>query len=170
MKRTRRPLPAWVAAALLLLSPLAQAQAQHEARAPCDSPAGGPPPMPPLGLPSPIPSHIPPHILERLMLSEEQQDKVFALLHAQAPRQRTAAKTAAAARDQLWQLVEGDRYDSAQAQKLAAAHGQAVAALLLLQAEADAGVRALLTPDQRARLARTPEQRARPARPADPGH
>jgi Spy/CpxP family protein refolding chaperone len=122
--------------------------------------------MPPLGLPPPIP----PHILERLMLSEEQQDKVFALLHAQAPRQRIAAKTAAATRDKLWHLVESGHYDAAQAQKLAAAHGQAVAALMLLQAEADAGLRALLTPEQRARLDREPTPRARPARPADPGH
>lgn len=151
-------LSAWIAAALLSLSPLTRAD---------DRPSGGAAGFcpPPHGLPG-----LPPPMLERLQLSADQEDKVFALLHAQAPRQREAGKAAGAARDELRRLVESGRYDAARAKQLAAAHGQAVAEMLLLQAEADAQIRALLTPEQRARLDAGPVQRDRPAMSAAPLH
>lgn len=153
--------PAWIAAAFLLLSPCVHA----DGRPPFDAPPACPPPHGAAGMPL-----LPPPLLDRLKLDAAQEDKLFALQHAMAPRQRTAAKAAAAARDALRQLVDSGRYDAAQAKQLAAAQGQAVADLALLQAEADAQLRALLTPEQRARLAAGPGQHDRPARPAEARH
>lgn len=86
---------------------------------------------------------------------------MFSLLYAQAPKQRAATKAAAATLVELCQLSAGGSYDPAQAKRLAEAHGRVVAELMLLHAETDFKLRALLTPEQRARLDE------RPAKPAE---
>ncbi len=84
-----------------------------------------------------------------LNLSEEQQDKVFAIMHAQAPQRREQEKAARKAQEALRALVDSDKFDDAKAAALAQAEGKAVAALALLRARTDAQVQALLTPEQR---------------------
>lgn len=161
MKTARLRPSAWLAAVLLILPVAAHADpgAPPDFAGPCQTRPPRPPEMPGL-MPPP---GMPPHLLDRLALDEAQQDELFALLHAQAPRQRAAMKSATAAREELRKLSTSARYDATQARKLADAHGQAIAELMLLQAETDARLRALLTPEQRARL----DHADRPAKPAE---
>ena len=96
-------------------------------------------------------------------LSEEQQDKLFAIMHAQEPQRRDYEKAARKAREALRELVESDKFDEAKASALAQAEGKAVAALALLRARTDAQVQALLTPEQRKQFPHDgPRREARP--------
>lgn len=84
-----------------------------------------------------------------LRLSAAQQDQVFELRHAQAPREHAAMKAAHEARDGLRALAAAETYDARKAKELAAAHAQAVGELALLHAEFEHKLRALLSPEQR---------------------
>lgn len=96
-------------------------------------------------------------------LSEEQQDKLFAIMHAQEPQRRDYEKAARKAREALRELAESDKFDEAKAGALAQAEGKAVAALALLHARTDAQVQALLTPEQRKQFQHDgPRRDARP--------
>jgi Spy/CpxP family protein refolding chaperone len=122
--------------------------------------------MPPPGLP--------PHLLERLQLSDAQQDAVFDLFYSQMPKQRAAAKAVTTAREALRTAAKSDRHDSAATRRLADAYGQAVAEQAALRTELDAKVRALLSVGQRQRLDAFEALNAmgrdsdRPARTAEP--
>ena len=94
-------------------------------------------------------AHVP---LHGLQLTDVQQDKVFAIMHAQAPQRREHAKAIHKAHDALRELGRADRFDDARAAALARDLGQAVAAEALLQARTEAQVLAVLTPEQRERL------------------
>jgi periplasmic protein CpxP/Spy len=165
MKLTARLSSGLIALAILTLSPAAQASRDLPEPPP---PRAHPAPLPPPAMPGPpdgMPHGMvilppPPPFLHRLELDEAQQDQVFALLHAQAPKQRVAAKAAAAALAELRKLSTSSRYDATRAKQLAAAHGQAIAELVLLHADTDVKLRALLTPEQRAKLDEVP---AKPA-------
>lgn len=90
--------------------------------------------------------------LHGLQLTDDQQDKIFAIMHAQAPQRREHGKAIRKAHDALRELGRADRFDDAKAAALARDLGQAVAAEALLQARTEAQVLAVLTPEQRARL------------------
>ena len=111
--------------------------------------------MPPHGMfpdgPPPGAMATPP-FLHGLELTEAQQDKLFALMHEQAPAEREQMKAAFKAMDELRRLAASDRFDADKARSLAATHAQAMAQLALMHAELDAMVRALLTPEQRKQL------------------
>jgi Spy/CpxP family protein refolding chaperone len=94
---------------------------------------------------------LPPH-LRHLDLTEAQQDKLFALMHAQAPARHEQSRAAAQALQDLHRLVAANRYDPAAARALAEKHGKAVAELALLHAQLDARLRGLLTTEQRGTL------------------
>jgi len=93
--------------------------------------------------------HVP---LHRLKLTEAQQDKVFAIMHAQEPQHRDYDKAIRKAHDALRELGRADRFDEARAGALSRDLGQAVAAQALLQARTDAQIQAVLTPEQREQL------------------
>jgi Spy/CpxP family protein refolding chaperone len=93
-----------------------------------------------------------PHHLRELELADAQQDKLFELMHEQAPRHREKAKAASKALEDLRRLSASERYDAAQARALANAHAQALAEMALMHAELDAKIRAVLTPEQRKKL------------------
>lgn len=95
-----------------------------------------------------------PHLpfLHRIELSEEQQDKVFELMTANLPTERAKAKLARKALDDLHKLGAVEPFDPAKARELAAAHGQAMGDLLVMRAETEAKIRALLTREQRSKL------------------
>ncbi len=95
-----------------------------------------------------------PHLpfLHRIELSEAQQDKVFELMTANLPAERAKAKLARKAMDDLRKLGAADAFDPVKARELAAAHSQAMADLLVMRAETEAKVRALLTAEQRSRI------------------
>lgn len=82
-------------------------------------------------------------------LTEAQEDKLFAIMHAQEPQRREHERAAQKAREGLREMSESGKFDEAKAAALAQAEGKAVAALSLLRARNDAQVAALLTPEQR---------------------
>lgn len=152
-----------IVASLLLLPLVAGA---HDGPPPRE---GGPCATQPMAMRSGGPMMAPPH-LRSPKLSAAQEDKLFTLMHEQAPRHRAAEKAAGAAADDMRTLGESGRFDAAQAKKLAVAHGKAVADLALLHAEADAHMRAVLTPEQRRQLDQRPPRDERPANPAEGRH
>ncbi|MCS0632110.1 Spy/CpxP family protein refolding chaperone [Telluria mixta] len=93
--------------------------------------------------------HVP---LHRLKLTEAQQDKVFAIMHAQEPQRRDYDKAIRKAHEALRDLGRADKFDDARAGALSRDLGQAVAAQALLQARTDAQIQAVLTPEQREQL------------------
>lgn len=103
------------------------------------------------------------HQLRGLQLSDSQQDKVFALLHAQAPLLREQAKAADKAREALRALGRAATFDDVKATALAQASAQAMAAIALQQVRTEQKIYALLTPEQRQQLA--DDKPRRPARP-----
>ncbi|NVD97604.1 Spy/CpxP family protein refolding chaperone [Massilia sp. BJB1822] len=112
--------------------------------------------------PGPGPRGEPP-FLHGLQLSETQQDKVFAILHAQAPYLREQAKAHEKAARALHDMRLAEKYDDAAAAKQAQAAAQAMANMQLQRVRTDQKLLSLLTPEQRKQI----EERraARPPRP-----
>ena len=106
--------------------------------------------------------------LHGLKLSDAQQDKLFALRHAQAPEHREHEKAIRKAHEALRELARADKFDDAKAGALARDLGQAVAADALLHARTEAQALAVLTPEQRDQLGqhhmRGPDAEGRPDR------
>lgn len=90
-------------------------------------------------------------------LSEEQEEQIFALVHAQQPAIRNALKTASKALEELHQLAQAEPFDKAQAQRLADTQAGALSQVALLHTELDAAIRVLLTPEQRKQLTPQPD-------------
>lgn len=91
--------------------------------------------------------------LRGLDLSQAQQDQIFKIRHDQEQAvydQRKALKEAAR---NLRELTQADSFDQAKAKQAADALGQAEAQLALLRAQTRAQIRAVLTPEQRQKLA-----------------
>lgn len=88
--------------------------------------------------------------LAGIELTEVQQDRLFAILHAQAPQLREHDKQEDKARDALRTMLRAGDYDEARAAAHTKALGQAIAARELLRVRTAAQVEALLTPAQRA--------------------
>jgi Spy/CpxP family protein refolding chaperone len=111
----------------------------------------GPPPDAPMTMPpGPMAGErepVPP-FLHGLNLSPEQRDKVFELLHAQAPTMRAKAKDIQTARETLRSQSLGNEFDASKAATSANALARAVADMALLQARADQQIYHLLTPEQ----------------------
>ena len=93
-----------------------------------------------------------PPFLRGLDLSEEQQDRVFAILHAQAPKRRELHKAERKAFESLRELARAPQLDEARASASAQALGQAIADQELLRLQTGAQIKAALTPAQRAQL------------------
>src|SRR5271165_6217519 len=91
--------------------------------------AGGSPPGggPILGMEAPLPPY-----LHGLTLSDEQQDKIFDLLHGQAPQVRRLVLTLHKSHSQLRDLGLSDRYDEAAARSLIEAASKAQSELALM--------------------------------------
>ena len=87
--------------------------------------------------------------LHHLRLTEAQQDKLFAIMHAAAPQQRNQDKAERKAHDALRALGAAPQFDEARANAAARELGQAVANGALLRARLESQVLALLTPEQR---------------------
>ena len=108
------------------------------------------------GLDRPFPHGAPMHgvlgHLRRLDLSEAQQDKLFAITYAAAPRQREQEKAERKAHEALRALGGGATFDEAKAGAAARALGQAIADGALLRARLESQVLAVLTAEQRAQL------------------
>jgi len=91
--------------------------------------------------------------LRGLDLSEAQQDKVFAILHAEMPYLHEQHKAAAKAHEALRAMASATQYDDAKAAALAQAAAQAMANIELQHVRTEQKLLALLTPEQRKQLA-----------------
>lgn len=112
---------------------------------------GAPGPETPAFLPfvPPLPGH-----LRHLDLSEAQQDKLFAIMHAAAPQQRAQMKAERKAHEALRALGGSPQFDEAKANAAARDLGQAIAAGALLRARIESQVLAVLSPEQREQMGR----------------
>lgn len=90
--------------------------------------------------------------LRGIVLSEAQQDRLFALLHAQAPQLREHEKNERKAREALRALGESGQFDEARASAQSKALGAAIAARELQRARTASQIMALLTLEQRRQL------------------
>jgi periplasmic protein CpxP/Spy len=159
MKSIRRPVAAAAFSALFaatFATPFAAADVPAAAPAAGahvpDAPPGGPDDG------GPGPGHhgpgpgMPSGRFHGLKLSEAQQDKLFNIMHAQAPQRREHDKAIRKAEDGLRELGRAERFDDGRAAALSRDLGQAIAAAELLRVRTDAQVLAVLTPEQRAEL------------------
>ena len=121
-----------------------------EMRRPHGGPTGGPMGGPPPGM---FAGDRPPPFLMELNLTDDQQDKVFAIMHASAPAIRDQFKAVRKAREALHDLGRAVQFDSGSAGSLAQALGKAESQLALLQARNDHDIFAVLTDEQRKDLA-----------------
>lgn len=94
--------------------------------------------------------HTPP-FLRGIELTDEQNDKIFAIMHQQEPLLRDQAKAAHKAHEALHKLASSGQYEEAKAKTLAESGARAMAEIALLHARADQQIHALLTPEQRKR-------------------
>lgn len=101
--------------------------------------------------------------LHGVQLTEAQQDRIFAIMHAQAPAQRELEKKIRAAHEALRAIGTSGQFDESKASAQAQALGEATAAEALLHARTHAEVLALLTPEQREQATKgRPQRGARP--------
>ena len=124
------------------------------------------PMMPPLGMQKTGMPEAPPPSPFQPMLTDAQQDKAFALMHAQMPKQREKMREASKAMQELRKLTEADKFDQAHARALADTIGRATGELALMRAELDAQLRSLLTKEQK----KAPEARKGPRADCPPHH
>jgi protein CpxP len=82
-------------------------------------------------------------------LTEAQRDKVFAIMHAQAPAMHEQMKAVHKAHEALREATHADKFDEAKAQAASQQLGAAVSAMALQHAKVHAQIFALLTPEQR---------------------
>jgi Spy/CpxP family protein refolding chaperone len=90
-----------------------------------------------------------PPFLRGLDLTEAQRDRIFEIMHAQAPIARQKSREARTAREALRDLAMSTRYDEGRARALATEDARAGADLALMRARSEHQIFALLTPDQR---------------------
>lgn len=100
-----------------------------------------------------------PAYLRGLNLTEEQQDKVFALMHAQAPAMRAKFKELRDARTNLEALTQAPTYDEAKVRALTDKSAATLAEVARIHARTESQIYQLLTSDQRKQLAERKEQR-----------
>jgi Spy/CpxP family protein refolding chaperone len=94
----------------------------------------------------------PPRFLREVVLTDEQEDRVFTLLHSAAPALREQSKAARAARRSLHELVTSAQFSDTAAGALAQAEGRAEGQTVLLRARLERDLYRVLTPEQVARL------------------
>lgn len=94
-----------------------------------------------------------PRHLRGLNLTEAQQDKIFEIMHGQAPVMRDKAKALRKTESDLRALSAAPDYSEAKARTLADAAAKAMAEMTLARAKADRQVFEVLTPEQRKQLA-----------------
>ncbi len=110
----------------------------------------GPPPGPEFD--SPGGGFGAPPYLAGLHLSDDQQDKVFAILYAAAPAMREQSKALRKAHEALRDLNESLQYDENRVKGLADGAAQADSQLTVLRVRTEHEIFALLTPEQRKQL------------------
>ena len=111
-----------------------------------------------------------PHYLHGLNLDESQRDKVFAILHEQAPTMRERLKSLNRAEADLRRLTAQPDYDEGKVKVQADLIGRAMSEVALLRARTDHRIFDVLTSEQRKHLVeRKPDGEPRGMPVAGPG-
>lgn len=100
---------------------------------------------------------LPPH-LAALGLSEAQEDKIFYILHAEAPAIRNNFKQQRKLREAIDKLVTAPGFDEKKARQLSTELARAQGDAIFSRASTESRIRALLTPDQLIKLDEKPDQ------------
>lgn len=90
--------------------------------------------------------------LHGLDLSDAQRDKVFSIMHEQAPKLHEQMGRMHKAQAALREMAQSGKLDDAKAGALSQEIGSSAASMALLRARADVQVAAVLTPEQRKQL------------------
>lgn len=93
-----------------------------------------------------------PRYLRGLNLTDEQQDKIFNLMYAQAPAMRAKMKDLREARSNLEALTRAPSYDEAKVRALTDKAATAMAEMARMHARTEYQIYQLLTPEQRQQL------------------
>jgi Spy/CpxP family protein refolding chaperone len=93
-----------------------------------------------------------PPFLHGVILTEEQRDKMFELMHAQVPTQRAREKELRQSHEALLKLSLSSEFDEGKARSLADAGAKAMAEIALARARLDQKVYSLLTAEQRKQI------------------
>jgi Spy/CpxP family protein refolding chaperone len=94
-----------------------------------------------------------PPFFHGIELSEAQEDKIFTILHTEAPYLREQDKAAVKAREALRALATADKYDDTKAAALAKEAATAEANIALQHVRTQQKLLAVLTPEQRKKQA-----------------
>ncbi|MFT3734870.1 MAG: periplasmic heavy metal sensor [Rhodocyclaceae bacterium] len=147
--RTAAPLCTFILGALLLGS--MPAQAAQRPQPPHGKPAHAMLPPPPMFMPDGFAPGLPAELM-RLHLSAEQEDRIFTLLHEQAPLRRQRERALHALRQEMQQLGRADTLDAARLRKLADDAAIQQAELDVLRIGTSVRLRAVLNTEQRKAL------------------
>ncbi|PPC87583.1 MAG: hypothetical protein CTY37_03255 [Methylotenera sp.] len=90
-----------------------------------------------------------PHHFKALNLTQDQQDKVFAIMHEQAPAKYAQHKQQRETMEALHTLAQADTFDEAKAQQLTDQLGKLEKEKALSRIKTEAKINAILTPEQR---------------------
>lgn len=90
-----------------------------------------------------------PHFLHGITLTSEQEDKIFALNHAEAPKAREQMKQRHALHQELREVSQAAQFDEAKAKTIADKLANLEKEGALNRARAESKVLAVLTPEQR---------------------
>ena len=108
-----------------------------------------------------------PRQLRRLDLTEAQRDRIFDIMHAQAPTMRNTAKAMQKAQSDLRDLTAAPDFSEAKAKQLADAAAAAMGQMALNRAKTERQVYDVLTPEQRKQLAEMKPSGDRPRHRGD---
>jgi len=108
-----------------------------------------------------------PRYLKRLDLTEAQRDRIFDIMHAQAPTMRNTAKAMHKAQGDLRTLTAAPDFSEAKAKELADAAAAAMGEMALTRAKTERQVFEVLTPEQRKQLAELKTSGDRPRQRGD---
>jgi protein CpxP len=102
--------------------------------------------------------------LRGLDLSDQQRDKIFDIMHAQAPALRDKMKVLRTERDKLREASFTSGFDAKRVRELADAEAKTMAEVQVMHAETTSRIFALLTPEQQKQVvARAADGRSRGA-------
>lgn len=155
MKNRHYIVTRFILAGSLALAMPAGAQPNLDGTAHCGGPMGS------AGMPGIMEEMPPPQFLHGLSLSDDQRDRIFDLMHAQAPTMRDQAKAIHKTLIELRRLSMSGEYSETRAKVLAMANAQAIAVMAQMHARTDNQIYQILTPEQRKQVE---EQKTRPQR------
>ena len=155
MKTTQRISPIIFTALLAISGTWVSAEpAPHDESALKHGPA-----LPPdAAAPAPGPfSSLPPHLMG-LKLSEAQEDKIFNILHAEAPAIRNNFRQQYKLNEEIEKLSNAPSFDEKRAKQISSELARIQADAIFARASTEARIRALLTPEQISKLEEKREQ------------